>query len=175
MRPSDAMRFTFPQVCRLRVQASQRLRHARSEHGSAVVETALSFIVLLTMIFGILAISLALYTYNFISDAAREGTRYAIVRGSACQGFGSACPAASSDVQTYVKGLGFPGIDPSAMTVTPAWSVGPGQTSCTPSASCNNPGNLVKVTVQYQFPLAVPFLTARTLSLTSSSQMVISQ
>lgn len=158
------MRLLFLHVCKLRVQTSQALRRAGSEHGSAIVETALSFIVLLTMIFGILAISLALYTYNFIADAAREGTRYAMVRGSSCQGFASACPAQASDVQTYVKGLTFPGIKPSAMTVTTTWPVGN-----------NNPGNPVKVTVQYQFPLAIPFLTARTLSLKSSSQMVISQ
>lgn len=164
-RSTDPKLFPFARAYRLRVQTSQMPRCAGSEHGSAVVETALSFIVLLTMIFGILLISLALYTYNFIADAAREGTRYAMVRGSTCQGFASACPATASNVQTYVKGLGFPGIDPAAMTVTTTWPVG----------NSNIPGNPVRVTVQYNFPLAIPFLTARTLNLTSSSQMVISQ
>ena len=145
------------------MRALRKPRRAGSENGSSVVETAIASIILITMIFGIMVISLALYTYHFISDAAREGTRYAIVRGSTCQGFPSACPASKSDVQTYVKGLGFPGIDPSAMTVT---------TSPSPVGS---PGTTVNVTVQYRFPLAIPFLSARTLTMTSSSQMVVSQ
>lgn len=136
----------------------------KREHGSAIVETAFSITILLTMIMGIMTVSLGLYTYHYISDAAREGTRWAMVRGSACQGFASACPAAASDVSTYVKSLGFPGINASAMTVTTTW----------PSGN-NNPGSPVKVTVEYNFSLTVPFLTARTLNLISSSQMIISQ
>jgi hypothetical protein len=134
-------------------------------------------ILLVTIVFGVIAICFALYTYNVVSEAAREGTRFAIVRGSACTSFASACPANTdgSDVQTYVKNLGFPGIDPSRMTVTSAYSVTTAGTTCTPSAACNNPGNQVQVTVTYQFPLVIPFVPSKTLSMSNTAQMVISQ
>lgn len=149
-------------------------KQGTAEQGSSLVEMALSLVILLTVLFGLIEMCLALYTYHFISEAAREGTRYAIVRGSSCQ-FPSACPAAATDIQNYVESLGFPGINPSAMTVTTTWSPYPAGGTCTPSASCNNPGNSVQVQVQYKFPLSIPFIPARTLSMSSTSQMVISQ
>lgn len=162
---------------RRRSGCPRSLRHARGERGSAIVEFALASMVLLTLVFGVIAIAMALYAYHFVSDAAREGTRYAINRGSSClaySGFTSACPAIESDVQSYVRGLAFPGINPSLMDVYTTWPT-TGST-CTPSPApyCNNPGNLVQVTVRYHFPLTIPFIPAETLTMTSSSEMVIS-
>jgi Flp pilus assembly protein TadG len=165
----------YPRRWRLCLQYAKALNRARGECGSSLVEFALSSVVLFTLVFGVMAMCLALYTYHFVSDAAREGTRYAIVRGSSCStygNFGSACPVTSAQVQTYVQGLGFPGINSSDMTVTTAWPT-TGST-CSPSVTpCNNPGNLVKVTVTYAFPLSIPFVSPSLLTLTSSSQMVI--
>jgi Flp pilus assembly protein TadG len=145
-----------------------------SECGAVLVEMAVSLTLLLTMLFGLMEISLLLFTYHFISEAAREATRYAIVRGSSCSGWASACPASSTDVTNYIRGLGYPGIDPTAITVTTTWPTT--GTSCTPSVTpCNNPGNLVKVKLQYAFPLTLPFTSFKTVTMTSTSQMVISQ
>lgn len=147
---------------------------ARNECGAAMIETALSATVLLGLFFGVMQMSLALYTYHFISEAAREATRYAMVRGSSCSGFASACPATAANVRSFVGGLNFPGIVPANITVTTTWPT-TGST-CAPSSSpCNNPGNLVKVNVQYKFPLSIPFVTSTHLTLTSTSQMTISQ
>ena len=162
---------------RLHMPDSEGLRRARGERGSALVEFALSATILLTLVFGVMIMSLALYSFHFIAEAAREGTRYAIVRGSSCSSYGkftSTCPVTTSaQVQTYVRSLGLPGINPNNMTVTTTWPT-TGST-CSPSLlPCNNPGNLVHVTVSYQLPLSIPFLSARTLTMTSSSQMVIS-
>ena len=57
-------------------------RRSRCEEGATLVEMALvcAFIVI-PMLFGIIEVSLALYSYNFVTDAAREATRYAVVRG----------------------------------------------------------------------------------------------
>jgi hypothetical protein len=150
---------------------------AQRERGSTLVEFALSLTILLTLVFGILAMCIALYSYHFISEAAREGTRYAIVRGSSCPNYGYLlpnCPLTASDqVETYVKGLGFPGIDPNDMTVNTTWPAT--GVPCIPMASpCNNPGNVVRVTVTYAFPLSIPFVSKNTLTMTSTSQMVIS-
>jgi Flp pilus assembly protein TadG len=161
---------------KLRAQNSQRLRHAGSERGSAIVEMALSLVVLLSVVFGIMEMSQALYTYHFISEAARDGSRYAIVRGSSCPAILPGCPAAGAgvDVQTYLRGQAFPGITPSLLTATTTWPTT--GTSCTPSTTpCDNPGNLVNVVVTYPFPLSIPFIPAKTLTMTSTSQMVISQ
>ena len=46
-----------------------------------VVEFALSVIVFLMLLFGMIGFGVAVYDYNFVSDAAREGARYASVHG----------------------------------------------------------------------------------------------
>jgi Flp pilus assembly protein TadG len=144
------------------------------EEGQSTLETALSAIAVLTLFLGVMEMCMALYTYHFVSEAAREGTRYAMVRGSSCSGFSSACPAQASDVRTYVRGIGFPGIVPANVAVTTSWPTT--GSSCTPSSlPCNNPGNLVQVTVQYRFPLSIPFVPSSSLPLTSTSKMAISQ
>ena len=146
----------------------------RGENGATVIETALASVALLTLFFGVMEMSIALYTYHFVSNAARLASRYAMVRGSQCSGFTSACPASNADIQTYIRGLDFPAIVPANLTVATTWPTT--GSACTPSATpCNNPGNLVHIKVTYSLPLSIPFMKSSTLSLSSSSQMVISQ
>jgi Flp pilus assembly protein TadG len=176
--PLDPRYLPFPRRSGLRAGYLEWLRRSRSEYGSTLVETALSLVILLTVAMGVMEMSLALYTYHFISDAAREGTRFAIVRGSSCAanaGLTSACPATQADIQSYVQGLGYPGIDPNLMTVTTtAYLAYPTGTVCTAAfLTCMSPGNQVKVIVSYQFPLSIPFIPASTLTMSSTSQMVI--
>jgi len=144
------------------------------EDGQSVVETAICASAVLALFFGVMQMSLALYTYHSLSESARIATRFAIVRGSACTAFPTACPAKASDIQTYVQNLNFPGIVPANLTATTTWpTIG---STCTPSSlPCNNSGNLVKVKVQYSFPLSIPFVPSSTISMSSTSQMVISQ
>jgi Flp pilus assembly protein TadG len=157
-----------------RIQSS-----TRDEEGSAIMETAMSIIILLTFMFGVMEGSFAIYSYHFISEAAREGTRYAIVRGSTA---GAACGtsynsydcmASSGNVQSYVQNLGYPGINPSNMTVSPVWAAFASGNSCPVSPPCNSPGNQITVTVAYSFPLNVPFIPAHTFTMSSSSAMII--
>jgi len=54
----------------------------RSEKGATLVEVALSLTVLMFTIFWMLEMMLMIYAYNVMADAAKEGVRYAIVRGS---------------------------------------------------------------------------------------------
>ena len=155
----------------LRPAAGRSEPGMRDEQGSTIVEFAVGASVLLMVVFGIILMALALYTYNVVSESAREATRYAIVRGSACH-FASACPAASGDIQTYVQNLGFPGS--STLVATPAWSAYPAGGACK-HAGCNGPGDQVTVTVSYSFPVAIPFVPNRTISMSSTAAMVISQ
>lgn len=159
-------------------------RSARDERGSALVEAALSMIVLLIFIFGVIEVSWAVYSYHLVANAAHEGARYAIVRGSswttACDGTGtgSRCQTTAADVQNYVANKSLPGvaIDPSRVCVQ--WfSAVPSSTStsCTANTGPMAQGNIVQVTVSYPFTLNVFFLPARTINIASTSQMVIAQ
>lgn len=148
----------------------------RDEEGSTLVEFALSASMLFAMLFGIIGISFGFYSYNFVSDAAREATRWAIVRGSSCSIL-SGCGASSSDIQTYVRSLGYPGITANSLTVTSTWlsasSTQPTTwTAC--ASTCNAPGNAVQVQVKYAFALDIPFFRDNALNISSTSQMVIS-
>ncbi len=143
------------------------------EEGSTLVETAVVFVVLMGFITGILELCQGLYAYHFTAEAARLATRYAMVRGSSCSGL-SGCNATGSDIQTYVRGITFPGISPSKVTALTNWPTT--GSACTPSASpCNNPGNLVQVKVQYAQTIVLPFFKDINLGVSSTSQMVISQ
>jgi Flp pilus assembly protein TadG len=161
------------------MRIAREQRGAGGEEGSAIMETAMSSIILLTFMFGVMEAGFALYSYHFISEAVREGTRYAIVRGSSAGTTNCAAPgpptciAQSADIQTYVKNLGFPGINPGNMTVTPAWSAYANGSSCPGTGPCNSPGNLITITVTYSFPLTVPFIPAHTYTMSSTAAMII--
>jgi Flp pilus assembly protein TadG len=177
-RSTGRMYVLFPWLCKLRVRDSETTRRARGEAGGTLVEFALSATILTTLVFGVMAMCTALYIYHFVSDAAREGARYAIVRGSSCSTYGkftSDCPlsttASPSPIQTYVRSLPFPGINPNNLTVTAGWSAYPTSGTCT--APCNSPGNLVTVRASYSYILSIPFVLTKTLSLSSTSEMVI--
>ncbi len=150
-------------------------RFIHREEGSEVVEMALVSSVLFAALFGIIELSLALYTYNYVSDAAREATRYAIVRGSSCSVLAN-CSATAAQIQTYVQNLGYPGVKAANTTVSTTWFTPSSSTPVTWTAcatQCNAPGNAVQVTVTYSFGLSIPFVPRKTLSLHSTSMMVI--
>jgi Flp pilus assembly protein TadG len=158
----------------------------RNDRGSALVEYAIVLPVLLTFLFGIMDFSRFLYTYHFVSEVAREGTRYAMVRGSsfsgtACASTASfACDATGANVQTYVQGLTPPGITSGSVGVSTTW---PGTaptgaaTSCNTTNGNNSPGCLVQVVVTYPYKFMLPFLpkSASTWTVSSTSVVVIAQ
>jgi Flp pilus assembly protein TadG len=158
-----------------------------NEAGSAIVEMGVSSTILLAMFFGVFQLSMAAYAYHYVSDAAREGARYAIVRGStSCTNTPNLtnCNASATTIGTHVQYLGYPGIRSSNMSVTTTWltattSGGTGTTVTTwatcSSGTCNAPGNMVKVLASYTFPLGIPFVPARSLTVSSTSQMVVAQ
>ena len=172
------------------------------EDGATLVEMGLSCAVMLVLLFGIIQMSMALYAYNFVAEAAREATRYAVVRGSNSCVISSTFPDCNltpvasgnsgvayttSPLQTYVRGRGFPFAD--RMNVTASWLIQSQDasghmtwpTACTGAADpttgnpCNNVGYAVQATVSYAYPLNIPFLQPITLNIHSTSQMVISE
>ena len=161
-------------------QVSAMRRLLREEAGDTLIESGLSIAVMLLVIFGVMDFSRALYGYHFASSAARDATRYVMVRGSswgstACGStFASSCAAGSSDIATYVKAIAPAGVSASNLTVNTTWT---GQTAkgvaCTTTGSLNDPGCVVSVQVIYAFNFVLPLLPKGTLQLGSTSKTVI--
>ena len=74
------------------------------ERGASVLESALVVGVLLAVVLGIVEFGRFMYTYAYIAQIAREGARWAIVRGSGCTVL-NACGANSTQVANYVASL----------------------------------------------------------------------
>ena len=143
------------------------------EDGQTLIEMAVSLPILFALIFCFMELCLAFYTYDMISESAREGAQYAMVRSTNCvtnnSGASVPCTATSTQVNTYVSHLGWPNI--AGGTITPATTY----IQVSPNAAGNIPGNYVKVAVTYVFPIKMPFVPKNSITLTSSSQMYIIQ
>lgn len=161
-------------------------RFARSDRGESLLEFAISAIIVLTVLFGVMDFSRALYTYHFISHAAQHGARFAEVHGSAwsttCTTAGQlGCTISTSstatDVQDYLRTMVPPGVTASNLTATATW---PGTDINGSSAGAcgttiNYAGCLVKVKVTYQFNFIVPFMPASAQTFSSTAEAVIQQ
>ena len=168
----------------------------KKESGTTLVEFALVTMVLVTLMLGVIDFSRALYTYHFITDIARNATRWAAVNGYTCAGdtstsdTGGSCngtdgmnngPASATDVSNYVANHLPQGIASSKITTTATWPVitgGPAicntaLTGYTNSPYPNYPGCTVKVNVSYQFNFLYPLVHSGSITLSSSSEMVI--
>jgi len=150
------------------------MRHA--ERGAYMVEFAFTATVLLLLLFGIIEFGRVLYTYHTVSNAARIGSRWAMVRGAGCSVLDH-CSATSDDISAYVRSV-VPMVDSNSMTVTASWT-----TTTNPNDDCtvsdpsgnNGTGHVVCVTVSYPFNFAVPLVSTSALTLSSTSRMAISQ
>lgn len=155
-----------------------------NEEGGSLVETAISCLILIPILFGIIQLSIALYCHHYAADAAREATRFAIVRGANCNSYlkstaycsptsAATDGASAADIAQYVKSLGYP-YSGSAIT-TVQWCKSPSPWSSCSTAKDNNVGNQVQVKVTYSYPLVIPYLKANTLLIGSTSSMTIVQ
>jgi Flp pilus assembly protein TadG len=130
----------------------------RGEAGQSTVEFALILLLFLMVILGIFEGSRLIFDYNIVSEAAREGVRYATVRGSACAlPDGSSCTASATQISGYVqsKAVGRP------VTVNVTWPAPP------------DPGSTVVVQVTSSFTPVVWFIPA--VDLSSEARMVIAR
>jgi len=136
-------------------------RIKKSQRGAIQVEFALSITLMLFLMFWLFEMVMLVYTYTVISDAAKEGVRYAIVHGA-----NSGNPSSPADtsaitakVLEYAK---FSLHDISAITVTPSYADGDNQAQ-----------NRVAVTVAYPY---VPYiklpLTSPTIRATAEGRIV---
>lgn len=144
-----------------------RLR--RHQRGQALVEFAIVIPVLLVFMLAIVDFGRGIYIYSVISDAAREGARYAIVHGSLApadgeqaSGPGTSDPTGSLYVVPAATAVAY-GLDTNSLRVGVCWGFG-----CTVPADCSagtntasNPLPDTPVTVRtcYDFQaVTAPFL-----------------
>jgi Flp pilus assembly protein TadG len=152
-----------------------------SERGAAMVEFAVSSVVLFMLVFGCIGITMAFYTYEVVNEYARDASRYAIVHGANCtaQPSGASCTiipgaAANLALTNYLKHQIYPGINGANLRVTATYTFGPGATTCN-AAACNGPGDQVTVLVTYPYLYNLPFVPQRAFTMRGTSTMVISQ
>lgn len=178
------------------LRCAKHILGSRGEGGSAIVEMALSVSILVLLLVGISRLSIGLYAMDFLSQAAREGARWKIVRGNTCStntpGLDH-CGATQTDIQNYVQALGLPFA--SGVTVTRSYLIrqitldssgaptaswvstcsGTSSVLCNSATADDTPGNQVTVTVSYTFPLWIPFVSGTNLPMSANSSMVIVQ
>ncbi len=128
----------------------RRLRSRQNpERGATMIEFTLSILVIFFLVFWIWEMVMAIYTYAVLSDAAKEGVRYAIVYGKsrgtgACSGPGCTDSSAVNVINVVKDYATYSLRDISAITVTVAY----------PDGNCD-PNSLVTVSVAYDY---IPWL-----------------
>jgi Flp pilus assembly protein TadG len=116
-----------------------------------MVEFAITAGIFLFLLLGIIEFGRAMWIKNSITAGARDGARFAAVRGA-----NSGSPTDSAGVAAYVKSK----IPISPLTVRPRW----------PSTT-KNPGDPVQVIVEFAYAPLIAIPLNRTLS--SSARMII--
>lgn len=130
------------------------MRAIKDARGATLVEFALASILFFTITFGTIEFGRMILDYNIVSNAAREGVRYAIVRGSA-----SGRTATADEVKQYVVGRSVGLLSTSNVTVT--WPTNKAV------------GSVVRVQVQYSFTPIVTLLPQTAVNLSSTTQAII--
>lgn len=133
-----------------------------NRNGGAVVEFALVGSLTFILIFAIISMGICVWCYNNLSEAVREGGRYASVNGSS-----SSSPVGPSANNASVKQVVLDYcfiMDTAQLTITSSWPNGN-----------NNPGSQVQVgaTYNYAWFFGIPFMP--TLTLSSQTIMQITQ
>jgi Flp pilus assembly protein TadG len=152
---------------RLRRLAPDRRRRKEllAEDGSTLVEFAVTVPTLFALIFCFINICLMMYSYVMICQSAREGTRYAMVRGASCPSTATpTCEVTAAQVNTFVSGVTTPNV--AGGTVTPTTTYPDGNESV---------GSHVQVTVTYAYHVMLPFVPNKTFTLSSTSKTTIIQ
>lgn len=169
-------------------------RRARGEYGGSLVETAICITLLLGLILGVIEGCWAIFSFHYIADAAREATRYAVVRGSdwttstgavnscdsvAGSGTGYAAPACAAsvqDVQNFAANLGLGPVGLTAADVCVEYlsstSMPTPPITCTASTGTptSNPalndaqGDIVVIQITYPFTFGLPGYTVSALT-----------
>lgn len=122
-----------------------------TEPGQSITEFALILVILLTLLAGVFDLGRAFFAYMIIRDAAQEGAVYGSVAPK--DDLGAFEAAVANRVELAY-------LDPSNPAETPLDINLLGVQVDLIGSACAAPGNSVRVTVDYSFPIVMPFLGA---------------
>ena len=126
----------------------------RQRAGQSTIEFAAAATIFPILMFGMMELATAVYTYSTVNEAAQEAVRYAVVNGP-----GSPSQATNAQVaavaQAYAPGLN--------LNTTVSW----------PNDSNIAGAQDAKVVVTCSYPLNIPFMKAQNLNFSASYQIVI--
>jgi len=158
------------------IKSYRRKIDSAGESGQSIIESAIAFPVLFTLLFAFMEVCFAFYTKDMISESAREGTEYAAFRSSTCATFTAGvpnapgtCTATVANVQSYIQGLGWPNIAGGTMAAPTVSYL----TSAGAAGGTNTPGCEVQVTVTYTMPILLPLVPRTAWTMSSTSTMTI--
>ena len=165
-----------PRVFHMKSYSVPKARHASALAprgflpGQTMAEFAYIATALLLAIFAIFNFGIAIYSYSMVTYAANDAVRWASVNGATAPS-----PAGSSQVLAHVLAA-IPTLSyTEAIAQCPTNTTSGALEVCAQWQGGASPGEIVQVQVQYNFALAVPFMSRMTLPLTATSQMAISQ
>ncbi|HXF50068.1 MAG TPA: TadE/TadG family type IV pilus assembly protein [Dehalococcoidia bacterium] len=127
------------------------MRRLTDHRGQSLVEFAVVAPVFLMIVLGLVDGARAVWHYNTLAQATREGTRYAIVRS------GATASQIESVVREHASGL-----DQNDLTVTVSFPDGD-----------SKPGDRVDVRASYRFDPLFDLVGLPGITMTSSSRMTI--
>ena len=133
----------------------RKSRILKDDRGAELVEFALLAVAFFMFLFGTLEFGRMLWQDNVVANGARDGARWAAVRGAS-----STTPATGASVTSYVLTRTY-GMD---VTVTTTW---------TPATKVA--GSVVEVVVERTFTPIVNILPQNVVTLRSTAQMVIAR
>lgn len=129
-------------------------RELRSDRGQSSVEFALTIVFMVVVLVSMLELTMFIYTYSVLADAAKEGVRYAIVHGAS--GTDASGPTSDTASSTPWPTCNTPATGSLLSTVRTyaAASLHSAATmniyACYPDGN-NKPGSAVQVSVNYPY------------------------
>jgi Flp pilus assembly protein TadG len=145
----------------MRECALHRRRRAGDRRGQALVEFAMTSIIVLMLIYAVVEFGRIILVYTTIADAARIGARYAVTNSTVPGSTAMTCSTIGSNVRTVVNSF----LGPATVNANNA----------TVSTSCSNGttvGNPVQVTVSYPYDLLISYYPIN-ITLSSTSEGII--
>jgi len=127
----------------------------RRQRGQSLLETAVTMVVIFTLVFWIIELGYVTYTYSILADAANEGVRYSIVHSG----------GDPTGTQTVVKNFVATAPQNVSNSIVVAVSAPDGDYT---------PPNRVRVTVTYTYvPFLSSFITQSTMKTYAEGRMVV--
>ncbi len=141
-----------------RLVAAHRCSRQRgaSQRGSTLIEFAFVFLLFVVLLVATIELGRGVWIYTTVAHAARQGVRYAQVRGNS---------VTVTEIKAFVESESI-GLEPEKLTVTPTWT-----------SADRDRGSIVQVDVSYPFDLVAPGLLGlpSSLQVSSRARKIISQ